>query len=83
MMIRDVVMGMKLVRFNHAEFQGKHGFNVVQACRPVLSELEDEGFVVVGDEEITLTDQGVLYGDYVGRSLEGAPRGYAGAVSKS
>lgn len=83
MMVRDVVMGMKLVRFNHVEFQEKHGFSVVQACRPMLSELEDEGFIVVDDEEITLTDQGVLYGDYVGRSLEGVLRGYAGAASKS
>lgn len=83
MMIRDVVMGMKLVRFNHVEFQKKHGLNLVQACRPVLSQLEEEGFVGVGDEEIALTDQGIIYGDYVGRCLEGALRGYAGTAAKS
>jgi oxygen-independent coproporphyrinogen-3 oxidase len=83
LMVRDVVMGIKLVHLSHTRFRAKHGFDLLQICDSELARLGDEGFLTVGDENISLTDHGILYGDYVGRSLEGALKKWGGASSAS
>ena len=83
LMVRDVVMGIKLVHLNHRAFQKKHGFDMLRICGDELAQLEDEGFLTVGDENVSLTDHGILYGDYVGRVLEGAFKRFSGASSGS
>lgn len=80
-MIRDVVLGIKLVRLNHQEFASKHGVELLHVCEAALSRLQSEDFLVVDDQNIALTDKGVIYGDYVGRVLEGAMRGFGGSRS--
>jgi oxygen-independent coproporphyrinogen-3 oxidase len=69
-MLRDVVMGIKLIKLSHVRFQEKHGLDLLKVCEEEVTHLEDQGFITVDDENITLTDQGLLYGDYVGRCLE-------------
>ena len=83
LMVRDAVMGIKLVDLNHVRFQEKHGIDLRQICAGELSQLADEGFVTVDDENISLTDHGILYSDYVARALEGALKGFAGVRSGS
>jgi oxygen-independent coproporphyrinogen-3 oxidase len=81
MMVRDAVMGIKLIDLSHTRFKKKHGIDLRAVCAQELSELEDEGFVTVDDEHISLTDHGVLYGDYVARVLEGSLKKLTGAGS--
>lgn len=72
MMVRDAVMGIKLIDLDHVKFKKKHGLDLVKVCAAELSELTEEGFVTVDDRNVSLTDHGVLYGDYVARVLEGS-----------
>lgn len=80
LMVRDAVMGIKLVHLNHVRFREKHGLDLLKVCANELAELEQEGFLTVGPENISLTDHGIVYGDYVGRILE-APFKKMGGVT--
>lgn len=68
-MIREVVMGMKLVRFDLRRFQNRHGFRLEKLCADTLEKLVNEGYITVSEDEIQLTSKGILYGDYSGKSL--------------
>lgn len=81
MMIRDAVMGIKLIDLNHVRYRKKHGIDLRAVCANELAELEEDGFITVGDQNISLTEQGVLYGDYVARNLEGALKKLTGVSS--
>lgn len=83
LIVRDAVMGIKLVHLNHLRFRQKHGVDLLQACAGELSELEQEGFLTVGPENVSLTDHGIIYGDYVGRILEGSLKRLGGVTSGS
>jgi oxygen-independent coproporphyrinogen-3 oxidase len=85
LMVRDVVMGVKLVNLDHVDYRAKHGIDLLKVCDDGLTELQDEGFVTVDDQNISLTDLGVLYADYVGRVLEGNMKKFIGesAVSRT
>ena len=69
LMTRDVLLGMKLVRFDRAAFKARHGIDVLRLCGPAVKRLEEEGFITVDDDAIVLSDRGILYGDHVGRTL--------------
>jgi oxygen-independent coproporphyrinogen III oxidase len=69
LMARDVLLGMKLVRFDRAAFKARHGLDIVRLCGPTIERLQEDGFIVVSDDAIRLSDRGILYGDYVGRTL--------------
>jgi oxygen-independent coproporphyrinogen-3 oxidase len=83
LMVRDVVMGIKLVHLSHRRFQERHGLDLLRICAAELAQLEDEGFLAVGDESISLTDHGILYADYVGRILEGGLKKFGGTSTGS
>jgi oxygen-independent coproporphyrinogen III oxidase len=83
LLVRDVVMGIKLVDLDHVRYRDRHGLDLLKVCEADLSELQEEGFVTVDDRNISLTEHGVLYGDYVGRVLEGSLRKHIGASSGS
>lgn len=72
LMIRDVLLGMKLLSFDLKEFQRRYGFKLQSLCASTLKDLKTEGFVSVSDTEINLTSKGILYGDYVGKTLSDA-----------
>ena len=67
--IRDVVLGMKLVSFDLRWFQQKHGFKLETLCATTLQELQADDFVTLSENEVRLTEKGMLYGDYAGKSL--------------
>jgi oxygen-independent coproporphyrinogen-3 oxidase len=69
LMTRDVLLGMKLIRFDRGAFKSRYGLDVAMLCGPTLTRLQDTGFVSVDDQSIALTKKGILYGDYVGRVL--------------
>jgi oxygen-independent coproporphyrinogen-3 oxidase len=68
-MIREVVMGMKLVRFDLRRFESRYGFKLEKLCAAPLAGLVERGFITQTEDEIRLTDKGILYGDYSGKSL--------------
>ncbi|MFL6293461.1 MAG: hypothetical protein ACJ759_21415, partial [Thermoanaerobaculia bacterium] len=61
----------------------RHGLDLLKICADELSQLEDEGFLTIGPENVSLTDHGILFGDYVGRVLEGSFKKLKGAASGS
>lgn len=69
LMARDVLLGMKLVRFDRAAFKARHGIDLLRLCGPTIERLEEEQCIAVDDSAIVLSDRGILYGDYVGRTL--------------
>jgi oxygen-independent coproporphyrinogen III oxidase len=83
LLVRDAVMGIKLVDLDHLWFRDKHGVDLLKVCDSELSDLEAEGFVTVDARNISLTDHGVLFGDYVARVLEGSLKKLSGETSKS
>jgi oxygen-independent coproporphyrinogen III oxidase len=68
-MIRDVLLGMKLLTLDLKAFQKKHGFKLESICSTPLKQLKSQDFISVSDTEIKLTSKGILYGDYVGKIL--------------
>ncbi len=70
-MIRDIVMGLKLVKLDLKVFRERHGFALDKICAATLENLKSEGFLTIEDEVMTLTQKGMLHGDYVGKSLGG------------
>ena len=68
-MIRDVVLCMKLINLDLRWFQGKYGFKLETLCASTLQELQADDFITLGEDEVRLTQKGMLYGDYAGKSL--------------
>lgn len=68
-MVRDVVLGMKLITFDLHSFQEKYGFKLENMIAPTLDSLVNDGFITVSDDAIKLTAKGILHGDYSGKSM--------------
>lgn len=76
-MVREVLLGMKLLRFDLAKFQQRHGLKLQSLCGETLSQLERGGFITLSEQEIQLTAKGILYGDYVGETLASSLKAHA------
>jgi oxygen-independent coproporphyrinogen-3 oxidase len=72
LMTRDVILGMKLIRFDRRTFRKRHGIDLVRLCEPAVRQLQEEDFLTMDEEAIVLTRKGILYGDYVGKVLANA-----------
>jgi putative oxygen-independent coproporphyrinogen III oxidase len=72
LMTRDVILGMKLIRFDRNRFRKRHGLDLVRLCEPTVRQLQEEDFITIEDDAIVLTRKGILYGDYTGRVLANA-----------
>ncbi|MBF0352091.1 MAG: radical SAM family heme chaperone HemW [SAR324 cluster bacterium] len=68
-MVRDVVLGMKLINLDLKKFSQKYGFKLESLCGSALTQLETDGFISISKDEIQLTAKGILHGDYVGKSI--------------
>lgn len=71
-MVREVLMGMKLLSLDLKGFKERHGLKLEALCAPTLEALESEGFIAISDATLDLTDKGILYGDYVSETLSNA-----------
>jgi oxygen-independent coproporphyrinogen-3 oxidase len=69
LMVRDVLLGMKLLRLDLKKFQKRHGFRLESLCSDLLTKLQREDFITISQQHIELTAKGILYGDYVGQTL--------------
>lgn len=77
MMTRGVILGMKLIRFDRRAFKKRHGIDLLRLCEPTVARLRQDDFITMDDEEITLTEKGILYGDYVGQVLASSLESFA------
>ena len=68
-MIREALLGMKLVRFSLVDYQRRHGFKLHALCDATVRSLIDDGYIEMIDDEIVKTDKGILYADYVGKQV--------------
>ncbi|MEA2564244.1 MAG: oxygen-independent coproporphyrinogen oxidase [Acidobacteriota bacterium] len=83
LMVRDAVMGIKLIDLNHVWFREKHGLDLLKVCESELSQLEAGGFVTIDHQNISLTELGVIYGDHVSRTFESSLKKLSGTSSGS
>ncbi|MEC4895504.1 MAG: radical SAM family heme chaperone HemW [Oscillatoria sp. PMC 1051.18] len=72
LIVREVLMGMKLLTLDLKGFKKRHGFKLQTLCGSTLKELADEGFITISEQEVALTSKGILYGDFVGQTLANA-----------
>ena len=76
-MVREVLMGIKLLRFDLKGFKQRHGLRLEKICAPIIEDLEAEGFITLSKHTLELTDKGILYGDYVGKTVADALKAFA------
>ncbi|MFM7199345.1 MAG: coproporphyrinogen-III oxidase family protein [Myxococcota bacterium] len=68
-MVRDVVLTMKLVRFDLRYFEQKYGVKLEVLCASAIEALCEGGLITHHDNALHLTQKGILYGDYAGKCL--------------
>lgn len=78
LMVRDLLLGMKLYRYNRKDFVKRHGFDFCDVLSGTIDELISENYILLEGGDITLTPKGILYGDYVGKRLAQALKQYLG-----
>jgi oxygen-independent coproporphyrinogen-3 oxidase len=78
MMIKDILMGMKLARFNRSDFRETHGFDLCSVIPDTVEQLKADGFIQLDEHAVTLAPRGILYGDYAGKRLAHALKQYLG-----
>jgi len=69
LMVRDLVLGMKLMSYKTSQFEQRFGFKLEKICAPVIDQLITDGYISLENGEIALTQKGILHGDYAGKSL--------------
>jgi oxygen-independent coproporphyrinogen-3 oxidase len=69
LMVREVVLGMKLMKYQTHLFEDRFGFDLEKICAPAIEQLVNDGFVTLQNGELALTQKGILHGDYAGKSL--------------
>ncbi|HWM95355.1 MAG TPA: coproporphyrinogen-III oxidase family protein [Thermoanaerobaculia bacterium] len=69
LMVRDIVLGMKLLSLDLKELRRRHGVDLKRLCAPALEELERQELIRIEDATLLLTRKGRLYGDTVGKAL--------------
>jgi len=52
LIVRDAVMGIKLVALDHRRFLDKHGLDLLQVCAGDLARLGSDGFITIDEREI-------------------------------
>jgi len=65
-MAREVVLGMKLLRFDRERFRRRHGFDVLDLYEPQVEILVNNGLLEVSDEALTVTRHGRVYAEMMG-----------------
>ncbi|MCE2026809.1 coproporphyrinogen-III oxidase family protein [Sessilibacter corallicola] len=69
---RDIVLGMKTSQIDLIAFQQKHGIELASPKNEMLHLLIKKGFLTIENNVLKLTEQGVMYGDFSGKSLASA-----------
>ena len=64
-MAREVVLGLKTLRFDRPAFQKRHGFDVLDLYAPQVENLVKDGLIEVSDDALTITRKARAYVDIV------------------
>ena len=72
LMIREVLMGAKLLKLDLKGFRRRHGAKLQNLCASTIKELETEDLIKLSKDSLELTNKGILYGDYVSKTLADA-----------
>ncbi len=62
----------RLASYRKSEFIAKFGFDYFELIPGTLAQLAEKGYITGNTDELTLTKQGVLFSDYVGKALASA-----------
>src|SRR5205823_9059207 len=54
-MTREVILGLKTLRFDRPAFQKRHGFDVLDLYAPQVENLVNDGLIEVSDDALTIT----------------------------
>jgi len=68
-MVRAVLLGMKLTRFDLDQFAVMSGYRLEKLCAAVIETLQEDGFITLNGNELAMTRKGILHGDYVGKQF--------------
>jgi oxygen-independent coproporphyrinogen-3 oxidase len=71
-MVREVLMGAKLLSLDLKGFKDRHGCKLETICADTLRDLQAEGLITVSADALNLTRKGMLYGDFVSQTLADA-----------
>ncbi|HAU88420.1 MAG TPA: hypothetical protein DCW90_23985 [Lachnospiraceae bacterium] len=66
-MIQRIVLGLKTMHFNRDAFQCEFGIDVMDLYGDEMRALEQRKFLTIGEHEISLTLEGMLYADDIVR----------------
>lgn len=69
LMVRDLLLGMKLMSYKTSLFEERFGFQLEKICAPVIDQLITDDYITLENGMISLTQKGILHGDYAGKSL--------------
>ena len=64
-MAREVILGLKTLRFDRHAFQKRHGFDVLDFWAPQVETLVQDGLLEVSDDALTITRKARAYVDIV------------------
>jgi oxygen-independent coproporphyrinogen-3 oxidase len=70
LMVKELLLcGARLASYSKQEFIQKFGFDYFSFIPETISELSAKGYITENRNELTLTKQGMLFGDFVGKVL--------------
>jgi len=64
-MARELILGLKTLRFDRTAFEGRHGFDVMDLWAPQVEQLQKDGLLDVSDDALTITRKARAYVDMV------------------
>ena len=64
-MAREVILGLKTLRFDRPAFQKRHGFDVLDLYAAQVENLVKDGLIEVSDDALTITRKARAYVDIV------------------
>jgi oxygen-independent coproporphyrinogen III oxidase len=59
----------RLSSYKKAEFVRKFGFDYFELIPDVIGQLVGKGYIIDNKDELILTEQGILFGDFIGKVL--------------
>ncbi|GGB14598.1 radical SAM family heme chaperone HemW [Puia dinghuensis] len=73
MIVKEILLcAVRLFSYSKKEFVDKFGFDYFQLVPEIIEELRCKGYITPDKEELVLTRQGVLFGDFVSKTLAAA-----------
>jgi oxygen-independent coproporphyrinogen-3 oxidase len=73
MIVKEILLcAVRLFSYRKKEFIDKFGFDYFELVPEVIGELRRKGYITPDQDELVLTRQGVLFGDFVSKTLAAA-----------